>query len=59
MSAIGEPAGWQREYADYLRAKAEREGKPIQHVCGLSGFGQSLNDVCPACEEMHERWRRR
>ena len=22
-----------------------------EHVCGLQGFGQSLDDKCPACEE--------
>lgn len=24
------------------------------HVCGASGFGQSLDDICPACENKHK-----
>lgn len=27
----------------------------VQHVCGLSGFGQSLDDACPACRTRTER----
>lgn len=30
-----------------------------QHVCGLQGYGQSLDDRCLACEEGYALWQRR
>lgn len=48
-----------RLLADVLKQEAKEKGEPIPHVCGLSGFGLSLDDVCPACEDMWETWRKK
>ena len=34
---------------DFAMTGARRKPKMV-HVCGLAGFGGSVNDVCPACE---------
>jgi len=37
------------------QAEPPAKKKP-EHVCGLQGFGHSLNDVCPACEAQAKEW---
>lgn len=32
------------------------EEKPPEHVCGSSGFGGSVDDVCHACRWWREKW---
>lgn len=29
----------------------QRRSPKMAHVCGLAGFGQSINDSCPACDK--------
>jgi len=45
--------------AEISRLQEQIDSMSPQHVCGLSGFGHSLYDVCPACEEMHARYRKK
>jgi len=32
----------------------KQEQKEIKHICGAKGFGMSLEDICPACEQKQE-----
>jgi len=38
---------WERRFKRWARMRS-------RHVCGLQGFGYSVNDVCPACEKAKE-----
>jgi len=44
----------QKELRPYLAGRGEKRNpyppKGLQHVCGQSGFGRNIDDVCEACQ---------